>query len=342
MLMCNYSVNIGANPMKNALVALKKYLDETLNTKTTTLAWRGKKELQFFLTDTYDFFEIVLFDKVCLAMFVKNELEVTPALVRKHWEHVKNKWGGPCFYVQSAISSYNRLRLIKHHVPFVIPDKQIYLPDLGVDLHERFEKQLIPKNHFSPSTQAVLIYALNKKVGEGYTPSMLVKKLGYTHTTLTRVFNELEASEIGEVTSKGKERWWFFKGSKKDLWEQSKSKLRSPIKSRKSMKYFPGAKKSQILQSGISALADTTMINPPPIPVYAMGIVEYRQTNIPKRLQLSPSDEADLELEIWNYNPKLVSEHGKVDPFSLYLSLRETEDERVETSLEKMMEKIEW
>lgn len=342
MLMCNYDVNIGVKPMKNALTALKKYLDETLNTKTTAHAWRGKKELQFFLTDSYDFFEIVLFDKVCLAMVVKNEQEAAPAIVRKHWEQVKNKWGGPCFYVQSVISSYNRLRLIKHHVPFVIPDKQIYLPDLGVDLRERFEKQLIPKNHFSPATQAVLIYALNNKVGAGYNPSILVKKLGYTHMTMTRAFNELEAAGIGRMINKGKERWWCFEETKRALWEQTKSMLRSPIRSRESMNYFQGTKRPEILLSGISALAETTMINPPLIPVYALGVEEYRQSNILRRIQLSPADEADLELEIWNYNPKVVSEHGRVDPFSLYLSLRETEDERVETALEEMMEKIKW
>jgi len=76
------------------------------------------------------------------------------------------------------------------------------------------------------------------------------------------------------------------------------------------------------------------------MPVYAIGLEEYRQTDIPKRYHLSPIDEADFELEIWNYNPKLFSENERVDPFSLYLSLRDTKDERVETALEELMEKI--
>lgn len=325
--------------MTNTLVALKNYLNETLNTTTTTHTWGGKKELQFFLTDAYDFFEISLFDKECLVMIAKNELEATPALVRKHWELVKNKWRGPCFYVQGTISSYNRLRLIKHHVPFVIPDKQIYLPNLGVDFQEYFEKQLVPKKHFSPATQAAVIYALNNKIGDEYTPSMLVKKLGYTHMTMTRVFNELEAAGIGKMINKEKERRWIFEETKRDLWEQTKGMLRSPIRSRELMKLCPKAKMPETL-SGISALAESTMINPPTIPVFAIGVEEYRQTNIPKWLRVSPTDEADLELEVWNYNPKLLSQDGRVDPFSLYLSLRKTEDVRIETALEEMMEKI--
>ena len=94
--------------------------------------------------------------------------------------------------------------------------------------------------------------------------------------------------------------------------------------------------------AGISALAEKTMINSPPLLTYAIGTEEYRQTNIPKGFQHSPADEADFELEIWNYNPKLFSKDGKVDPFSLYLSLKETTDERIETALEDLMEKIQW
>ncbi len=328
--------------MKDNLVALKRYLDRTLNVKVETHPWKEKKQLPFFLTDAYDFFEFPLFDNKCLIMFAKNEFEATPAVIHKHWEQVKNKWKGPCFYVQATISSHNRLRLITHQVPFVIPDKQIYLPDLGIDLRERFEKQLILPKYFSPATQALLIYVLLHNVGNGYTPSELAKKLRYTRMTMTRAFNELEAAEIGEVVSKGKERWWFFRGNKRKLWEQTNSMLRSPIRSRESMKYYPGAKCLKMLKSGISALAETTMINPPTIPIYAMGVEEYKDTNMSKRLHFSPVDEADLELEIWNYNPKLLSQQGTVDPFSLYLSLRGTVDERVEIALEEMLEKIEW
>ncbi|EFB40206.1 MULTISPECIES: hypothetical protein [Parachlamydia] len=47
-----------------------------------------------------------------------------------------------------------------------------------------------------------------------------------------------------------------------------------------------------------------------------------------------------IELEVWNYDPELFAKDGIVDPFSLYLSLQESKDERVEGALEEMMEKI--
>jgi hypothetical protein len=47
-------------------------------------------------------------------------------------------------------------------------------------------------------------------------------------------------------------------------------------------------------------------------------------------------------LEIWSYSPVLFAKNGVADRFSIYLSLQGTEDERVESALEEMMEQIRW
>jgi DNA-binding MarR family transcriptional regulator len=230
------------------------------------------------------------------------------------------------------------LPLPREHVPFIIPNKQIYIPDLGLDLREYFKQQRITKKFFSPAAQVVILFALLKGKRERLIPSELATELGYSLMTMTRAFNELEAAGIHKIITKGKERWWIVEEAR-DLWEQTKDMLRSPIRRIESMKLFPKGKTPNLL-SGLSALAETTMINPPGIPIFAMGVEQY--TQIGKGLQLSPADEAELVLEIWNYNPNLLSAHGRVDPFSLYLSLRDTTDERIEAALEELMEKVKW
>jgi len=52
--------------------------------------------------------------------------------------------------------------------------------------------------------------------------------------------------------------------------------------------------------------------------------------------------EAGYELEVWSYSPGLFANGKIVDPFSLYLSLRDIKDERIESAMEKMMESVEW
>lgn len=327
--------------MTNLIEKIKKYLEETLGIEISILRWKDQKELPIFLINEYIFFETSLLNNPCLIMISKNAIELTPLTIKKHWEQVTKRFDVICIYISDVISSYNRKRLIQHHIPFIIPNNQIYIPDFGLDLREHFKQQRIHKELFSPAAQAVIISTLRKK-NERLIPSELAATLCYSQMTMTRVFNELEAAGIGKLIKKGNERWWIFEDTKKDLWEQTKDMLRSPIRSREYMKLLPGGKILQIPLAGISALAETTMINSPQLPIYAIGLQEYRQTNTPKGFLLSTVDEADLELEIWNYNPTHFSKDGIVDPFSLYLSLRETTDERIEAALDELMEKIQW
>ena len=338
MLMCKYRVNDGRR-MKKLELELQKYLENTLSVKVSIQPWKERNSMPLFLVDNYDFFETFILNSPCLLMLSKDEKELTPNIIQKHLDQVAKKWNAPCIYVSNAITSYNRSRLIQQRVPFIIPNNQIYIPDIGIDLREHFKQQRTHKEIFSPAAQTVIISALLSEKAERLIPSELVAILGYSHMTMTRAFNELESAGIGKFLSKGKERWWIFGDTKRDLWEQTKDMLRSPIRSREWMNFFPGAT-PQMLTAGLSALAETTMINPPRTHVYAMGVEENRIGL--NGLCRSTKDEADLELEIWNYNPKLFSKDGRVDPFSLYLSLRETTDERIEKALEELMEKVKW
>jgi len=54
------------------------------------------------------------------------------------------------------------------------------------------------------------------------------------------------------------------------------------------------------------------------------------------------ADHARMKIEIWSYSPDLLSESPVVDPLSLYLSLRNSEDERVQQQLETLIAGIKW
>jgi hypothetical protein len=111
---------------------------------------------------------------------------------------------------------------------------------------------------------------------------------------------------------------------KKRVW------LRQNNKSREMIEKFG-------LISGLTALANYSMLNQPVIPVYAMDIKAWKKTGAIQ--EVSSEEEADAQLELWSYNPKLFAQDGLVDPFSLYLSLQDVKDERVEAALEKLIEK---
>ena len=166
-------------------------------------------------------------------MIAHENKDITPGIIRKHWEQVEKIWEGSIIiYVQSVLSSFNRKRLIEHHIPFIIPGNQMYLPHFGIDLREHFRQIHTKKQKsFSPGTQTAVIYALLRETDEKLTPSALADRLGYTLMTMTRALDELQAAELGEFLREGRERYWVF-SNKRSLWDQAKPFLRSPIKKR--------------------------------------------------------------------------------------------------------------
>ncbi len=318
--------------------SLKAYLNETLNVIIETHPYENQNSLPFFLTDAYIFFEISLFKQPCLLMIAKENKDITPGMIRKHWEQVEKIWDGSIIiYVQSILSSFNRKRLIEQHIPFIIPGNQMYLPHFGIDLREHF-RQIHKKKQksFSPGTQTAVIYALLRETDEKLTPSQLADKLGYTLMTMTRALDELQAAGIGEFLREGRERYWVF-SNKRSLWDQAKPFLRSPIKK------CVWIKNHQFKTlAGLSALSHFSQLAPPFLPVFAVGYnqwVELQQSGLEG---LPISEGASSELEIWNYNPELFAKDRVIDPFSLFLCLEASGDERIESALEDMMEKIKW
>ena len=49
-----------------------------------------------------------------------------------------------------------------------------------------------------------------------------------------------------------------------------------------------------------------------------------------------------LEISVWSYAPSLLAKGNAVDRLSLYLSLKESQDERIEAALEEMMRELQW
>lgn len=48
------------------------------------------------------------------------------------------------------------------------------------------------------------------------------------------------------------------------------------------------------------------------------------------------------EIQVWKYNPQILSSTGVVDKLSLYLSLKDNEDERIQIELERLISEMPW
>lgn len=328
--------------MKSLLRDFERHLKENLDITATTKKWDGVDSLPFFLRDSYTFYEVSLLNTPCLLMVARDNNEQTPAIIRKQMLQVLAKWAGELIYLCSSVSAYNRKRLIEQKVPFVVPGNQMYLPMLGIDLREHFRQiRSAAPGKLSPSTQAVVLHALLHGPKD-YTPSRLASQLGYTVMTLTRAFDELVSLGLGEVVTEGRERVLRFSDGKKDLWQRSREFMRSPVKKRTIIR-TPQQKWCGI-PAGLTALAHFTLLAPPSTPVYAVSLDDWKSMKLANAIvELPAAEPQSHEVEIWNYSPLLFKEENDVvDRFSIYLSLQDDVDERVQSALEKMMEEVLW
>jgi DNA-binding MarR family transcriptional regulator len=329
--------------MDHLLTQLERYLRDTLGITFAITHWEDGHHIPFFLQDRYRFFEAQILGQPCLFMVDKGEQEEPPAAIRKHIDQVQAKWNETVVYVRERITAYNRKRLVEQKIPFVVPGNQMYLPVLGLDFREHFRKPRPHRRELRPSSQTVLIYALLEDARD-LSPTVLATKLGYSAMTMSRAFDELEAAGVAEssATGRGRERCLRFDDSKRDVWKTAQPLLKSPAKSRHTIhmahnKGLPGP------QAELSALAHYSMLAEPKNMAVALSREDWKALQQRDAVTHAMPDETNaLIVEVWSYAPTLFASDGWVDRLSLYLSLRDTQDERVQAALDQVLEEVPW
>jgi hypothetical protein len=165
--------------------------------------------------------------------------------------------------------------------------------------------------------------------------------MGYTKMTLSRAFDELEAAGLGRHFIQGKRRLMQLSGSGRDLWEKARPLLRTPV----SRTVMVKASKDAIgaPAAGLTGLAVYTNLAEPSIPVIAVASSAWPELRNRFPTAVATSSESPVvEIEVWTYPPKAVSDDATVDRLSLYLSLSGTADERVEAALDELLEGMKW
>ena len=319
----------------------KDYLFNCLSLKSTVVVFE-EKIFPFFLQNRYSIYQVKIIDDFYLLIVNESEEIETPASIYKNMLIFREKTGMEVIYVNERISSYDRRRLVDHKVSFVMPGNQLYLPLTGIDFHEHFRKERSLSITFKPSTQAAVLCALYENHIAAITPKESAHRLNYTPMTMTRAFDELELSNLAKVKSKGKERVLTFMESKKELWTLAVPFLKSPTKRSVFVEanlYF----EESLPKAGLMALSEYSMLAAPNRKTYAVSRDEWKllkQNN--KIIELPKTEIEAIELEIWNYSPTLFSGDGLIDRLSLYLSLKDEQDERVELALDELLGDVKW
>jgi hypothetical protein len=179
--------------------------------------------------------------------------------------------------------------------------------------------------------------------------------------SITRALKDLAERDLASIQKVGREKHLVFNVSSLQLWQMAEPILQSPVRKRvwvwaTDIKKLMNAAEARI--AGESALAHYTMLAEPPTEVIAVNAQEW--PGVRKLLNIEELDgghsalrsryasEPDvIEVEQWGYSPGIITgnravgqEAPIVDPLSLWLSLRSSQDERIEMACEELIEHV--
>jgi DNA-binding MarR family transcriptional regulator len=326
--------------VQHSVESLETYLRETLHTPVRLERWRQAATLPAYLTGQYDFFDGTIGNVHIL--FLQSTDEPVPSAAKKHSRALQQNWTGPVAFAFERITPRTRQRMVSEGLSFVVPGNQVYLPAIGVNLRERYQAQVQTTDRLRPSAQVLFLHVLANRSSASGTPSGLARRLGYTAMAMGQALNQLENAKLVNVHKEGRERLFELAGEPTDLWRQAQPLLASPASRRR---YLVGVAPSARTgpAAGLSALATYSALAEPTVPVVALRRVNVKSLLDARGVQELPTaDEAELEVEVWSYEPGLLSEGPAVDRLSLYLSLRDDTDERVHSAIDEMMRGVTW
>jgi hypothetical protein len=294
-----------------------------------------------FLEERYVFLAARIFDRRCLLMMPRQGSADTPATIAKHRDQVRKYMkAGIVILVTRALSNHNRHRLISHHVPFIVPGNQFYVPELALDLREHFRAEPdAPIETLTPAAQLIVLAALLGHELDGQTPTRLAHRYNYSAMSMGRAVDELRAIELAAVEAVGKHRIFALRLSGPALWNRAAPMLRSPVRKRRRISR-PSAELRALI-AGESALAELTALSEPPLEVRAIAASDWKALATRYHLDRPAGwNEELIELETWSYDPLLLSQNQIVDPLSLWLSLPDSPDERVHQAKNELLRRV--
>ena len=333
--------------------AIQLYLKEVLGRHVTLKSVSRQRLSNFpvYINAAYLFLEASLYQREVVFAIPKDQDSLSILQIEKHFNLLKSILG-TMVLCMPQVASYNRKRLIEKGINFIVPGKQLFLPDLLIDLRESElgESSRRKARALLPSAQFLVIYHLIQKEKkwqlENEAFKEIAKKTGYTPMAITKAIDNLKYEEIVEVSGE-KEKFIKFRLKRNELWNDllKRKLLINPVLKKVYIDEKPN--KPFMLFAGTSALPEYSDMNPSRQLNYAIDRTTYYELQENGSFVNLNEQEGKFGLEVWKYDPHklagiMSNNWPAVDPLSLYLSMQEHTDERIEMALEQIIDKQIW
>lgn len=335
--MINYKCDVKRVTFYKKVINMKEFLEKSLQQnvimtenkevyKKLPLAYRGR----------YNIFTVEMNGVLWMAIHPKEDVGLV--MLRRDRAGVEKMTGLNCAIFLDRTTFYIKEKLMEEGIPFVIDGKQVFLPFIGYLLSKENERELPPVHLISFLTQKMLLIAIYERWNE-VRVSGAAKRLEVSTKSASRCFDELEYLNVNVLGMKGKSRVINIPDDREQLWQQIESVLRNPVIRRFILRKDMKLEK----KAGISALCEYSLLSDNAYPTYAVTKKELKASGVKEEKQASELEEIGcVVLEVGYFTDFLGK--GLQDPLSVVLSLteEEQEEERVDISINEMLEEYVW
>ena len=327
---------------------LKEYIHQILgkDLEIKELPNDYTNKLPFVFKNNFNFYVTHLHNHKLILVQVNKEDAFNAAQLRQQVLAIQKVLDEKIIIVSEDITAINRKRLIDQRISFIIPGKQMFLAELLIDIQDfnkdkEFQKEFL----LLPSAQLILLYQILHKEDNlsQYTFKKLAEKFQYTQMGITKAIENLKRLAIVEVVGT-KEKNIVFETDTPKLWKSIEKHLISPVLK---TVYVDEKPKIKLYYTNTTALEEYSNMNPSNLEYFAIEKTKFYELEKTNQLVNLNNESGNYALEVWKYNPEIITKDitkkNSVDPLSLYISLKEGFiDERTDMALDQIIEKYIW
>lgn len=289
------------------------------------------RKLPVYLTSIYKFYVgNINGQSVVFAQYVPATI-LAPSNYAKHERTIRQVFETPVIFVINQIQSYNKKRISSLGINFIVPNSQIYLPELYIVLSKSPQKNQIESVvSLTPSAQTIMLHYLFCDEND-FTYKHLQDVLEMPYPTVCRAIEILTKFKLCQVLGLRSKKI-HFEEDKASLFTQALTLMKTPVRK----KVYADVVPEHAYKAGITALSEYTMVNPDEYEHVAISYDEFKWLK-----DFSTEDKyLPVHIEVWDYNPALFAKDGIVDKISLFLSIKDNQDERLQYEMNQMIQQL--
>lgn len=321
--------NMGYN-IKSALSYLTELIGSEIAVRATSNTDVGY--LPLAISNGYGFYDIEIFNNRVTLAIPNVEDDSSPMLLAKHQAKMTEIFSRPVVFVLERVESYNLTRLTRAKVDFIVPRKIIFMPSMMMVLRDVKNAAKALPDKMPPVAQFLILYHLQVRRLDDMNTAAIADMTAMAYSTINQALKWLALSNFVELCG-GKQKQVKFKMTGWELWDKALPMMTTPVE----RVVYTDMPLADSKLAGETAMGHYTMLAEPTTPVVAISKQLARE-----KTAVLNKEYGETKVEVWKYNPALLAKEDCVDRLSLYLSLKDSVDERVQMECDTLLNDMRW